>query len=282
MALTPITAGSFILRTDRPLVMGVVNVTPDSFSDGGRYLARDAAVAHALRLIDDGADILDIGGESTRPGAAPTSLNEELARVMPVIEALVSCGTPLSIDTHKPEVMDAAIRAGVSMVNDVNALRAVGAVEVCARSRVAVCLMHMQGAPASMQSRPTYVDVVAEVGAFLLQRATTCISAGIDRTRIVLDPGIGFGKSLDHNLALLRAIEQFAASGFPAMVGVSRKSMFKAMLGRAADDRLVPSVVAGVLAAQRGASILRVHDVRDTCDALRVWQAVAAPNSGTK
>ena len=279
MALTPITAGNYVLPTGRPLVMGIVNVTPDSFSDGGRYLDCDAAVAHALRLIDDGADILDIGGESTRPGAVPASFEEELARVMPVIEALGSCGTPLSIDTQKPEVMAEAIRAGVSMVNDVNALRAAGAVEVCAGSRVAICLMHMQGAPDSMQTSPAYVDVVAEVKAFLLQRAAACVSAGIDQNRIVLDPGIGFGKSLDHNLALLRAMQQFATSGFPIMVGISRKSMFNALLGRTADDRLVPSVVAGLLAAQRGAAILRVHDVRETCDAVRVWQALATPNS---
>ena len=279
MALTPISAGTYLLPTSRPLVMGIVNVTPDSFSDGGRYLDRDAAVAHALRLIDDGADILDIGGESTRPGAAPASLEEELDRVMPVIEALASCGTPLSIDTQKPEVMAEAIRAGVSMVNDVNALRVAGAMEICARSHVAVCLMHMQGAPGSMQSRPTYVDVVAEVRAFLLQRAVSCVDAGIGQNRIILDPGIGFGKSLEHNLALLRAVEQFGENGFPIMVGISRKSMFNALLGRAANDRLVPSVVAGVLAAQQGAAILRVHDVRETCDALRVWQALAPPNS---
>jgi len=279
MALTPITAGSFVLPSGRPLVMGIVNVTPDSFSDGGRYLHRDAAVAHAMRLVDDGADILDIGGESTRPGATPASIDEELARVMPVIEALASCGTPLSVDTQKPEVMAEAIRAGVSMVNDVNALRTVGALEVCSRSRVAVCLMHMQGAPDSMQESPTYLDVVAEVKEFLLQRAAACINAGIDRDRIVIDPGIGFGKSLAHNLALLGAMQQFAGTGFAAMVGVSRKSMFKALLGRSSEDRLVGSVVASLLAAQRGATLLRVHDVRDTCDALRVWQAISTPNS---
>ena len=266
-----------MLPTDRPLVMGIVNITPDSFSDGGKHYSRDAAIEHALRLVEEGADMLDIGGESTRPGAAPVTAGEELERVMPVIEALAKGGTPLSVDTQKPEVMAAAIRAGVSMVNDVNALRADGAIEVCAASRVAVCLMHMQGTPESMQSGPTYDDVVDEVKAFLNLRVAFCINAGIDRERIVIDPGIGFGKSLAHNLALLRALDQFREIGCAVLVGVSRKSMFKALLGRATDDRLVPSVVAAVLAAQRGAAILRVHDVRETCDALQVWRAVSAP-----
>lgn len=272
-----IAAGRFMLPTDRPLVMGIVNITPDSFSDGGKHYSRDAAIEHALRLVEEGADMLDIGGESTRPGAAPVTAGEELERVMPVIEALAKGGTPLSVDTQKPEVMAAAIRAGVSMVNDVNALRADGAIEVCAASRVAVCLMHMQGTPESMQSGPTYDDVVDEVKAFLNLRVAFCINAGIDRERIVIDPGIGFGKSLAHNLALLRALDQFREIGCAVLVGVSRKSMFKALLGRATDDRLVPSVVAAVLAAQRGAAILRVHDVRETCDALQVWRAVSAP-----
>ncbi len=274
MARTPILVGKYVLPCDRPLVVGIVNVTPDSFSDGGKYVRVDAAVAHALKLIDEGADILDIGGESTRPGAAPVSRSEEIERILPVVEALAAGHTPISVDTQKPQVMAAAIRAGASMINDVNALQADGAIDVCAANDVAVCLMHMQGTPGSMQSNPTYVDIVADVEAFLLERTAACLNAGIDRARIVIDPGIGFGKSLEHNLALLRATRRFADTGFAVMVGVSRKSMFKTLLKRAVDDRLVPSVVVGVLAVQQGASMLRVHDVRETQAALRVWQAV--------
>jgi dihydropteroate synthase len=253
--------------------MGIVNVTPDSFSDGGKFLSHESAVSHALRLIEEGADVLDIGGESTRPGAAPASLQEELDRVMPVIEALAPGDTPLSIDTQKPTVMAEAIRAGVSMVNDVNALLAGGALEICAASASAVCLMHMQGEPRTMQVNPFYGDVVGEVHAFLVGRVEACIGAGIARSRIVVDPGFGFGKSPEHNFAMLRELQQFAALGLPVLAGLSRKSMFKTLLGRDTADRLVPSVVAALIAAQHGASILRVHDVRETCDALRVWEA---------
>jgi dihydropteroate synthase len=267
-------AGRFRLPLTRPLVMGIVNVTPDSFSDGGKFLSHDAAIAHAHQLIEEGADILDIGGESTRPGAAPASLQEELDRVMPVIEALATGPVPLSVDTQKPEVMKAAIAAGVAMVNDVNALQAPGAVETCAASNVAVCLMHMQGEPRTMQSNPHYAVVVAEVKAFLLARARACEEAGIAADRIVIDPGFGFGKTLAHNLALLADLNVLATAGYPLLAGLSRKSMFKALLQRDTDDRLVPSVVAAVLAVQKGAAIVRVHDVRETVDALRVFRAI--------
>jgi dihydropteroate synthase len=263
-----INAGNFTLMTSPTRIMGIVNVTPDSFSDGGKYLAAEQAIAHGRALIAAGAHILDIGGESTRPGAAPASLEEELARVMPVIDALVDDGVPLSIDTQKPDVMRAAIAAGVSMVNDVNALRAPGAIEACAASRVAVCLMHMQGVPRTMQAAPAYADVVADVRAFLYERARACEAAGIARDRIVIDPGIGFGKSLEHNLTLLRNIERFVESDYAALVGVSRKSMFKALLGLEVEDRKTASVVTAFEMAKRGAAILRVHDVHETRDAL--------------
>ena len=272
-----IKAGRFLLSLDTPLVMGIVNVTPDSFSDGGRFLSHQAAISHALQLVADGADILDIGGESTRPGAAPASTQEELDRVMPVIHALASGNTPLSIDTQKPVVMAEAIRAGVSMVNDVSALRAPGALEICAASDSAVCLMHMQGEPRTMQENPTYGDVVAEVRSFLLARVEACIAVGIARERIVVDPGFGFGKSLGHNMALLSQLDAFASLGLPVLAGLSRKAMFKALLNRETSDRLVPSVVAALIAAQHGASILRVHDVRETRDALRLWKATSRP-----
>ena len=272
-----IKAGRFLLSLDTPLVMGIVNVTPDSFSDGGRFLSHQAAISHALQLVADGADILDIGGESTRPGAAPASTQEELDRVMPVIHALASGNTPLSIDTQKPVVMAEAIRAGVSMVNDVSALRAPGALEISAASDSAVCLMHMQGEPRTMQENPTYGDVVAEVRSFLLARVEACIAVGIARERIVVDPGFGFGKSLGHNMALLSQLDVFASLGLPVLAGLSRKAMFKALLNRETSDRLVPSVVAALIAAQHGASILRVHDVRETRDALRLWKATSRP-----
>ncbi len=265
------------LDADRPRIMGIVNVTPDSFSDGGKFNTAGAAIAHAIKLINEGADILDIGGESTRPGAAVVDLQQELERVMPVIEALAKShpGTALSIDTQKPAVMQAAIGAGVKMVNDVNALHATGAIAVCAAADVSVCLMHKQGEPGTMQAAPHYDDVVAEVKAYLMQRAAACEAAGISRDRIVIDPGIGFGKTLAHNLALLRATAQFAAGGYAVLVGVSRKSMFKTMLNRNVDDRLVPSVVAATYAARQGAQILRVHDVRETRDALVLQRALA-------
>ena len=259
----------------RPLVMGIVNVTPDSFSDGGRHATTELALAHAQQLIADGADILDIGGESTRPGAAAVSEQEELERVLPLIESLRDSGIPLSIDTWKPGVMRAALAAGASMVNDVNALLADGALPVVAASDAAVCLMHKQGTPQTMQQQPHYDDVVAEVSAFLRGRIAAVEQAGIARERIVIDPGFGFGKTLAHNLALLRALPVLRELGVPVLAGISRKSMLGAITGRGVDERLVPSVVSAVLAVQQGAAIVRVHDVRETVDALKVLSALS-------
>ena len=253
--------------------MGIVNVTPDSFSDGGKFLARDAAIAHARRLIDEGADILDIGGESTRPGAAAASLQEELDRVMPVLEAVVGDGIPVSVDTQKSAVMAAAIAAGASMINDVNALLAPGAVDVCAASNVAICLMHKQGQPATMQVAPAYVDVVEEVTAFLAMRSKDCRDAGIAADRIAIDPGFGFGKTVDHNFRLLRELGTLVKLGYPVLAGFSRKASLGVVTGRETGDRLAASIAAAVLCAQNGATILRVHDVRETVDAVKVLMA---------
>ena len=266
--------GAFALNLSRPLVMGVVNITPDSFSDGGKFLAADAAIDHGLQLIEDGADILDIGGESTRPGAEPVNIAEELRRVLPIIQAMQRKNVPISIDTMKPEVMKAAIQAGVSMVNDVNALRADGAVEICAESNVGVCLMHMQGSPRTMQLEPTYSDVVAEVKTFLLDRAQACERAGIARDRIVIDPGFGFGKNREHNLTLLRRLKEFRELGYAVLAGLSRKSVLGKITGQEVVSRVPASVAAAMLAAQTGAHIVRVHDVRATKDALAILHAV--------
>ena len=266
-------AGKFLLELDHPLVMGIVNVTPDSFSDGGKFMARDHAIAHGRRLIADGANILDIGGESTRPGATPVSAHEEMERVIPVLEALMADGVPISIDTQKTRVMVAAIKAGASMVNDVNALLAPGAVEACAVANTAVCLMHKQGTSATMQQAPEYDDVVAQVTDFLAARAKACIDAGIARECISIDPGFGFGKTLTHNFRLLRELNALVALGFPVVAGFSRKTSLGIVTGRAAEDRLAASVTAAVLCAQNGATILRVHDVRETVDALKVLRA---------
>lgn len=265
--------GRYTLALDRPLVMGIVNVTPDSFSDGGKHLDRRAAIMAARQMLEEGADILDIGGESTRPGAKPASLSEELDRVLPVIEALSGEGVPLSVDTQKPEVMRAAIAAGASVVNDVNALQAPGALAAVAASQAGVCLMHMQGTPGTMQSDPRYDDVLVEVREFLIDRADACDAMGIARARIVIDPGFGFGKTLAHNLTLLRDLDRFLETGYPVLVGLSRKSMLGALTGRDVQDRLAASVAAALLAAHKGAKILRVHDVRETVDALKIWQA---------
>jgi len=266
--------GKFQFDLARPLVMGIVNVTPDSFSDGGRHASTAAAIAHAQQLIRDGADILDIGGESTRPGAASVSEQEELDRVLPVIEGLRGISLPISIDTCKAGVMRAALAAGASMVNDVNALQAEGALQVAAQSDAAICLMHKQGDPQNMQQQPHYQDVVAEVSKFLRERIAAAEAAGIARERIVIDPGFGFGKTLAHNLALLRGLEAFRALGVPVLAGLSRKSMLGAITGREVGDRVAASVAAALLAVQRGAAIVRVHDVRETVDALKVWQAI--------
>lgn len=266
--------GKFHLDLTHPRVMGIVNVTPDSFSDGGRHLSHAAAIAHAHKLIADGADLLDIGGESTRPGAAAVSEQEELERVLPVIEALRDSAVPVSIDTWKPAVMRAALAAGASMVNDINALQAPDALAAVADSDAAVCLMHKQGDPENMQRAPRYADVVAEVSAFLQARIEATRAAGIGSERIVIDPGFGFGKTLAHNLELLRGLSAFSALGVPLLAGVSRKSMLGAVTGREVDERLAASIAAALLAVQRGASIVRVHDVRETVDVLKIWSAV--------
>lgn len=266
--------GSFRLDLSRPLVMGIVNVTPDSFSDGGRHLLRDAAIAHAHQLISEGADILDIGGESTRPGALPVSAQHELDRVVPVIEGLQGVGVPLSIDTFKAEVMRAALERGASMVNDINALQQPEALEIVAASDAAVCLMHKQGQPQTMQEAPQYRDVMHEVASFLHKRIAAAEAAGIARNRIVVDPGFGFGKSLEHNLALLRNLHDFTGLNLPILAGLSRKSMLGMLTGRDVEHRLAASLTSALLAVQRGASIVRVHDVQATCDALKVWNAI--------
>ena len=266
--------GSFQFDLSRPLVMGIVNVTPDSFSDGGLHLQRDAALAHAQQLIAEGADILDIGGESTRPGARPVSVQQELDRVLPAIEGLRGAPVPISIDTCKPEVMQAAIAAGAQMVNDINALQDAAAMNAVAASNVAVCLMHKQGNPQTMQEQPHYQNVVAEVSAFLRDRIAAAEAAGIQRKRIVIDPGFGFGKTLAHNLALLHELKKLTELGVPVLAGLSRKSMLGGLTGQNVEQRLPASVAAALIAVQRGAAIVRVHDVRATVDALKVWNAV--------
>jgi dihydropteroate synthase len=269
--------GPFPLDLDRPVVMGVLNVTPDSFSDGGRFADADAAVAAAERMAADGAALVDVGGESTRPGSAPVDEAEELRRVMPVIERLAGrLPIPVSIDTRKPGVMRRAVEAGASLVNDVGALRAPGAIEAVAGSGAAVCLMHMQGEPGTMQDAPRYANVVTEVREFLRRRVAACEAAGIGRARIAVDPGFGFGKSLEHNLALLAGLPAIAADGLPLLVGLSRKRMIGALTGRGDGERLAGSLAAAVVAAQNGARIVRAHDVRETVDALRVVAAAGA------
>jgi dihydropteroate synthase len=276
----PLRCGRVVLTLDRPRVMGVLNVTPDSFSDGGRFLDRAAAIQKARRMLDEGADIIDIGGESTRPGAEATAEADEIARVVPIIDALSEeCdtrGVVLSVDTRKSQVMRAAIAAGARLVNDVNALRAPGALSVVASARepVGVCLMHMKGDPSTMQHHVDYTDVVGEVKAFLAGRATECERAGIAEDRIAIDPGFGFGKTVAHNLALLRWLDDLVALGYPVVVGLSRKSTIGALTGRDVDERVAGSVAAAVIAVERGAAIVRAHDVRETVDALNVWRAV--------
>jgi dihydropteroate synthase len=266
--------GRYELALERPLVMGVVNVTPDSFSDGGRFLAHDAALEHARALLAEGADLLDIGGESTRPGAAPVSEDEELARVLPLFQALADVSIPLSIDTRRPRVMRAALAAGASMVNDVEALEGPGALEAVAASDCAVCLMHKKGDPATMQRDPRYADVVGEVKDYLARRIAAAEGAGIARARIVADPGFGFGKTAAHNLEILKRLDEFRELGVPILAGLSRKSTLGTITGRAVGGRLAASVAAALAAAQQGAHILRVHDVAETKDALAVWHAM--------
>jgi len=272
--------GSFRLSLERPLVMGVVNVTPDSFSDGGLYAGTEQAVAHARRLIGEGADILDIGGESTRPGAAPVSLDEERRRVLPVLDALAGCGVPLSVDTRKPALMSEAIATGAAMVNDVTALGAPGALAAVAQAPVAVCLMHMQGEPGTMQENPVYGDVVAEVRDFLEQRITVAEQAGIARDRIVADPGFGFGKTDEHNLALLRSLGEFRSLGVALLAGLSRKAMLGRLTGREPRERVPASVAAALLAVQNGAQLVRVHDVAGARRAAAVARALRGARQG--
>lgn len=263
--------GGFLLPLDRPLLMGVVNVTPDSFSDGGRFFDAAAAVAHARRLADEGADLIDVGGESTRPGAAPVSEQQELERIRPVLEALHDLKIPISVDTRRPRVMQEALKAGASMINDVEALAAPGALAAVAGSGCAVCLMHKKGEPATMQRDPHYDDVVSEVKNFLNQRIEAAKAAGIAAERMVVDPGFGFGKTAQHNLTLLRRLSEL--SEFPILVGLSRKSTLGKITGRPVDERLAGSLAVALLALQGGATILRVHDVKETRDVIAVWEA---------
>jgi dihydropteroate synthase len=264
------------LDLTHPVVMGVLNVTPDSFSDAGRFASVDRAVEHGLRMAAEGAALIDVGGESTRPGAQPVTAEEELLRVLPVIEQLRRSTTAvISIDTSKPELMRAAAAAGVGFINDVRALREPGALEAAAASGCGLCLMHMQGEPRTMQVAPHYRDVVSEVRAFLSARAAACRSAGIDAARLTVDPGFGFGKNLEHNLTLLRHLPELAADGPPVLVGLSRKSTVGKLTGREPDERVYGSVALAVIAALKGARIIRAHDVAATVDALKVAAAVA-------
>jgi dihydropteroate synthase len=263
------------LDLSRPAIMGILNITPDSFSDGGRFGDRGLALQHAHDMAAAGAAIIDVGGESTRPGALPVSLQEELDRVLPVIESLRrELDVLVSIDTMKPQVMRQAVAAGAGMINDVQALQAPGALDVAASSGAAVCLMHMQGQPQTMQAAPQYADVVTEVRSFLQVRADTCIAAGMAADRIVLDPGFGFGKSLEHNLQLLANLQQLAQAGYPLLVGLSRKSILARLTGRPVDDRLAGSLALAAIAVLHGARIVRCHDVAETRDAVRVAHAV--------
>jgi dihydropteroate synthase len=262
----------------RPLVMGILNVTPDSFSDGGQFASLDLAITRAEQMIADGVDIIDIGGESTRPGAAIVSVDEELGRIMPVVYALRDCGKPLSVDTRRPEVMREVIQAGVDMINDVDGFRADGALRLLSDSDCALCIMHMQGQPQTMQQTPHYDDVLAEVGEFLRQRVAAAEYLGIDRRRLCIDPGFGFGKNLSHNLTLLNRLGELqSAVGVPVLAGLSRKSMIGTLTGRPAEQRLAGSIGAALAAVMQGARIVRVHDVAETVDAITVWQAAVNP-----
>jgi dihydropteroate synthase len=276
--LRSLRCGRFTLDLSRPRVMGILTVTPDSFSDGGRFADAERAIAHGRRMLADGADIVDIGGESTRPGAAPVSQDVELARVIPVVEELAADGALVSVDTMKPAVMRAALAAGALLVNDVCALGAPGAVDTIAASDAAVVLMHMQGEPGRMQDAPVYADIVREVREFLQARVVACEAAGIGAERIVIDPGFGFGKTAAHNLELLAALPALVGLGYPVLVGLSRKSTLGVLTGRPFAERLAGSLAAALAAVARGAAIVRVHDVRETVDALRVWRAI---DSGT-
>jgi dihydropteroate synthase len=273
--------GRFQFSLDQPLVMGIVNVTPDSFSDGGRYLSTERAIEHALKLKDEGAHILDIGGESTRPGSAPVSVAEELARVLPVLEGLRGAEIALSVDTMKPEVMAAALAAGADMINDVRGFETPGALQAIADSGCGLCVMHMRGMPGNMQVEPVYADVAAEVAGYLRQRLIAAQAAGIAVERMLIDPGFGFGKTLAHNLALFKNLARLTDIA-PVLVGISRKSFLGALSGRATEDRLLPSVIAALLAIQAGAAVVRVHDVRESVEAIRLWQVLAGQQLGAQ
>jgi dihydropteroate synthase len=262
-------------KRQRPIVMGILNATPDSFSDGGKFRTPQDAIAHAELMIANGVDLIDIGGESTRPGAKPVELQEELDRVLPVIEALKDCGVALSIDTYKAETMRQALRSGVDCVNDIWALRQEGALDVVSENKhCGIVLMHMQRDPLTMQFKPEYQDVIAEVILFLEERAKLLKIKGIDANRIAIDPGFGFGKSLEHNLDMLKNFQQFSKLTYPVLAGISRKSMIGKITGRDTNDRVSPSIAAAIMAADRGAKIVRVHDVPETVDALKLWEAV--------
>ncbi len=266
--------GRFNFPTSRALVMGILNATPDSFSDGGQFASLDYAITHAEQMIRDGVDIIDIGGESSRPGAPAVTLDEELRRVMPLIFALRDCGRAISVDTYKPEVMREAVLAGVDMINDINGFRAPGAIDAVKDSDCALCVMHMLNNPTTMQANPEYNDVVREVTSFLAERIAVLTAAGIDKERLWIDPGFGFGKTVEHNYALLKAGKQMVAElGVPLLAGLSRKSMIGAITGKPVEQRLAGSIGGALAAVAQGAQIVRVHDVAETVDALRVWQA---------
>lgn len=266
--------GRFELDLGRPLVMGILNVTPDSFSDGTGELCIERVVQRAHRMVEDGADMLDIGGESTRPGAEPVSLQEELDRVLPLLEALHGAGVPLSVDTFKPEVMRGALRAGADMINDIRALREPGAIDIVADSSCGLCIMHMQGEPRTMQAAPHYDDVVRDVGNFLADRVQALEQAGIAGRRIVLDPGFGFGKTVAQNYSMLRRLDSMRVADYPWLLGFSRKSMLGHVVGREPRDRLAASLAAALYGLEKGGHILRVHDVAETVDAVKIWRTI--------
>ncbi len=264
------------MHKSKTVIMGVLNITPDSFSDGGQYLGIENAIERAKIMVDQGADIIDIGGESTRPGSNPATTEEELGRVIPIIKEIKNqINIPISIDTSKPEVMEKAVVAGASIINDVSALSADGAISMASSLGVKVCLMHMKGMPRTMQDSPTYVDVVDEIKDFFSRKIDECLKSGINNENIIIDPGFGFGKTLNHNLEILKRLEEFNSLKLPLMVGISRKSMIGSLLNdRAVDDRIIGSVVAAIMAVQNGASIVRVHDVMETRDALNILESV--------
>ncbi len=272
--MSSIPFGRYQLPARRALVMGILNVTPDSFSDGGKFAVLDFALSHAEQMIRDGVDIIDVGGESTRPGAPVVPVDEELRRVLPILYALRDCGTPVSVDTYKPQLMKEAVLAGVDMINDINAFRAPGAIEAVRDSDCALCIMHMLDKPATMQDKPDYADVVRDVTDFLRERIDVLTAAGIDRHRLWIDPGFGFGKSVEHNYALLKAGRQLVGElGVPLLAGLSRKSMIGAVTGKPVEQRMAGSIGGALAAVAHGAGIVRVHDVSETVDALKVWHA---------